>query len=152
MPKVEYTTTIELPRGEVWEFVRDMNNWAPFAKGYQSHEVLNDRESIWTVKGELGPVSRTTKFHVTITEWVEGERVGFTFKGLNEPISGEGAIQLKDAAGGGGTEIIGEAEIKFGGALGPIVNRFIGPFVKAGADELVTKIVAAVRERSSSRG
>lgn len=148
MPTVTYTTTIDVPRADVWEFVRDMNNWAPFAKGYQSHEIINEQESIWTIKGELGPISRTTKFHIVITEWVEGERVGFTFEGLNEPISGAGAIQLKETTDSAGTAIAGEAELKFGGALGPIVNQFIGPFVRAGADELVTKIVAAVRQAS----
>ncbi len=149
MPAVTYTTTIDVTRGDVWRFVRDMNNWAPFTKGYQSHEVINDQESIWTVKGDLGFISRTTKFHVRITEWIEGERVAFTVEGLNEPIKGEGAIQLKDTADGTGTEIRGEATLNFGGPLGPVINRFITPGVKEGADELLTKIVAAVRETSS---
>lgn len=151
MPTVSYTTTIDVPRADVWEFVRDMNNWAPFTKGYQSHEIINEQESVWTIKGELGPISRTTKFRIVITEWVEGERVGFTFTGLNEPISGAGAIQLKDRPDNTGTDIIGEADIRFGGTLGPIVNQFIGPFVRAGADDLVTKIVAAVCQTSGQQ-
>jgi carbon monoxide dehydrogenase subunit G len=146
MPTVSYTTTIDVPRGEVWGFVRDMNNWAPFAKGYQSHEVINDRESIWIMKGDLGFISRTTKFHVRITEWIEGDRVAFTVQGLNEPIKGEGAIQLDDTGDASGTEIRGDASLSFGGPMGPIVNKFIGPWVQSGADELVTKIVAAVRQ------
>jgi hypothetical protein len=121
-----------------------MNNWAPFTRGYQEHEVLNDRESIWTVKGDLGPISRITKFHVTITEWLEGERVAFTVAGLNEPITGQGAIQLSDASGAAQTEIRGEATLNFGGSLGPVVNHLIVPFVHAGADELVTRIVIAI--------
>lgn len=145
MPDVDYTTTIEIARPDVWEFVKDMNNWAPFAEGYQSHEVVNDRESIWTVKGEIGPISRTTKFHVQITEWVEMERVAFELKGLNEPISGGGAIRLSDTEDGGGTEIRGEATLQFGGSLGPIVNHMIGPWIRAGADDLVTKIARALQ-------
>ena len=148
MPTVSYTTTIDVARGDVWRFVRDMNNWAPLAKGYQSHEIINDRESIWTVKGDLGFISRITKFHVRITEWVEEQRVAFTVEGLNEPIKGQGAIELKDASDKVGTDIRGEATLNFGGPMGPIVNRFIGPWVQSGADELVTKIVAAVRETS----
>jgi len=144
MPTVNYTTTMAAPRAVVWQFVRDMNNWAPFTRGYQSHEIINDRESIWTVKGDLGPISRVTKFHITITEWVEGERVGFTIQGLNEPITGAGAIQLSDAAGDSQTEIRGEATLNFGGSIGPVVNHLIGPFIKSGADELVTKIIIAI--------
>ncbi len=144
MPAVNYTTVMAAPRTTVWEFVRDMNNWAPFTRGYQSHEILNEQESIWTVKGELGPISRVTKFHIVITEWVEGERVGFTLKGLNEPITGGGAIRLADALSELETEIQGEATLTFGGSIGPVVNHLIGPFIKSGADDLVTKIIIAI--------
>jgi carbon monoxide dehydrogenase subunit G len=143
MPKVDYTATIEVPRATVWEFVRDINNWAPFAKGYQSHELLNDNESVWTVKGDIGPISRVTKFHVEVTQWMDGEGVAFVLKGLNESVSGEGAIQLADAKAG--TEIRGEALLEFGGNLGPVINQLFIPWAKAGADELVTKIAIALQ-------
>lgn len=131
------------PRADVWQFVQDMNNWAPFTRGYQAHEVINDRESLWTVKGDLGPISRVTRFHVTITEWIEGEKVAFTVRGLNEPISGQGAIAIADGKAAG-TTIHGSATIEMGGTLGPVVNQLIVPYVEEGADELVTKIVIAV--------
>ena len=35
-------------------FVSDMNNWAPFLTGYQKHEIIDDTDSIWTLKGEVG--------------------------------------------------------------------------------------------------
>ena len=145
MPKVDYTATIEVPRDVVWDFVKDMNNWAPFAKGYQEHEVLNDRESLWTVKGDIGPISRVTKFHVQITEWLEGEGVGFALKGLNESISGEGAIRLAATNSGAATEVRGEALLEFGGSLGPVINQLFVPWVKLGADELVTKIALTLQ-------
>ncbi len=143
MPKVDYTATIEVPRALVWDFVKDINNWAPFAKGYQEHELVNDRESLWTVKGDIGPISRVTKFRVRITEWVDGERVAFVLQGLNESVGGEGAIRLTDAAIG--TEVRGEAMIEFGGSLGPVINQLFVPWARAGADELVTKIAVALQ-------
>jgi len=109
MPEISYVAVMNAARPRVWEFVRDINNWAPLTHGYQAHEVLNDRESVWTVKGDLGPISRVTKFHVTITEWIEGERVSFSVRGLNEPINGEGAIRLGDDGNAGRTGIRGEA-------------------------------------------
>jgi carbon monoxide dehydrogenase subunit G len=151
VPAITYTTTMGAPRTKVWDFVRDMDNWAPFTRGYQSHEIVNERESLWVVKGDLGPISRVTKVHVTITEWVEGERVGFVVKGLNEPLSGGGAIQLGDAADGARTEIRGDATIEFGGSLGPVVNHLIGPFVEDGADDLVVQIVKAVTGEDVAR-
>jgi carbon monoxide dehydrogenase subunit G len=144
MPEIAYRTTMAAPRSTVWEFVRDMNNWAPLTRGYQAHEIISDRESIWTVKGDVGPISRITKFRVTITEWLDGERVAFTVDGLNEPINGKGAITIADGDGPASTAIQGNATIEMGGTLGPVVNHLIVPFVEEGADELVTKIVIAV--------
>jgi len=144
MPEITYSTTMAAPRATVWEFVRDINNWAPLTRGYQAHEIVNERESVWTVKGDLGPISRITKFHVTITEWVEGERVAFTVNGLNEPINGSGAIKIADGAQAASTAIQGNATIEMGGTLGPVVNHLIVPFVEEGADELVTRIIIAV--------
>jgi carbon monoxide dehydrogenase subunit G len=144
MPEISYRTTMSAPRATVWEFVRDINNWAPLTRGYQAHEIVNDHESIWTVKGDVGPISRITRFRVTITEWVEGERVAFTVAGLNEPINGSGAISIADGDGPASTSIQGNATIEMGGTLGPVVNHLIVPFVEEGADELVTKIVIAV--------
>jgi carbon monoxide dehydrogenase subunit G len=144
VPNVDYTAVIDVPRGTVWDFVKDINNWAPLAKGYQSHEIVSDTESIWTVKGDIGPISRTTKFEVHITEWIDGDKVGFTLKGLNESITGEGAITLADTNGGSGTEIRGDALLEFGGSIGPIINHLFVPWAKEGADELVTKIALAL--------
>jgi len=144
MPQVDYTATIEVPRPTVWDFVRDMNNWAPFATGYQEHEVIDDRESLWTVKGDVGPISRTTRFRVIITEWVEQEKVAFTLEGLNEPIKGEGAILLVDGEGSR-TDIRADAGLEFGGSMGPIISPLIGPWIKAGADDLVTQIAVALQ-------
>ena len=145
MPKVDYTATIEVPRATVWEFVKDIDNWAAFAKGYQAHEAVSERESFWTVKGDIGPISRVTKFHVVVTEWLDGEQVAFTLKGLNEPVTGAGAIHLSDTDGGGGTHIRGDATIEFGGNLGPVINHLFVPWVRGGADELVTKIAVALQ-------
>ena len=42
MRKVQFSTTVDIPLGELWDFVKDLNNWAPMVKGYQGHEFLNE--------------------------------------------------------------------------------------------------------------
>ena len=100
MAEVEYATTAKLPVETIWEFVREMDNWAPFLTGYQSHEKQSDDESIWTLKGDVGSMTRTVKFQVDVTEWAGPERVTFTLKALNEAVEGEGALLMEryDAA------------------------------------------------------
>lgn len=95
MAEHTHSLTTSEPADAVWEFVRDMDRWAPFLLGYQAHEKQSDRESIWTIKGDVGSLSRTVRFRVQITEWVELERVRFTLEGIGEPMEGDGDFLLE---------------------------------------------------------
>jgi carbon monoxide dehydrogenase subunit G len=97
VPEVEYTTTVGLPRERVWDFVKDMNNWAPYLTGYQTHEVLSDTDSIWTLKGDVGVLARIVKLKAHVTEWNGPERVSFTLTGLNEQVDGDGTLEMNAA-------------------------------------------------------
>lgn len=143
MEKVDYTTTVDIPLDVMWDFIKDFSNWAPMVKGYQTHEMVDDKKSVWTIRGEFGPFSRLTKFDNVITEWVEKDRVAFELKGLNEPVTGYGVVQLK-AGDDGSSTIFSEVGFNAGGALGPLINRLVRPWVRTVAEELVEKLVAAV--------
>ena len=92
----QHTHTLPTPLSAetVWEFVRDIDHWAPFLLGYQAHEKRSDRESVWTIKGDVGSLSRTVDFQVQITEWVEPERIRCTLEGIGEPMRGDGSFQI----------------------------------------------------------
>lgn len=98
MPEVQCTTKMPLPVTAVWEFVKDMNNWAPFLTGYQSHEALDETDSIWTLKGDVGVLARTVKLRAHVTEWSGPDRVSFTLTGLNEPVEGGGTLVMTRGA------------------------------------------------------
>jgi len=146
MRKLEETLTAELSREKLWNFVRDINAWAPLVKGYQSHEIINERELFWLIKGEVGSFSRITRFHVHIVEWIEGERVAFSLKGVNEPVSSYGRITLRDVESGTGTEIAVEISYQIGGALGIILNRIVEPWVKSIAKDLLKNILVTFKD------
>ena len=97
MAEAEYTTTSRLPAETIWAFVEDMDHWAGFVTGYQSHEKKSQTESTWTLKGDVGVLQRRLVFQVEITEWSPGKRAGFRMKGVNEPMSGEGVFTLEPA-------------------------------------------------------
>ena len=102
MAEAEYTTTTRIPIDAVWDFVQEMDNWGRFVTGYQHHQKQNDVDSTWTLKGDVGVLSRTLIFQVKILEWNGPSRVSFTLDGVNEPVKGEGtftlATQLDDLA------------------------------------------------------
>jgi carbon monoxide dehydrogenase subunit G len=95
MPEVTCTTTMALSPAEIWEFVKDMNNWAPFLTGYQKHEILDETDSIWTLKGDVGILSRTVRLRAHVTEWRGPSRVAFTLTGLNEEVEGGGCLEME---------------------------------------------------------
>jgi len=94
MPEVEYSTRMHLAPEAIWEFVKDMNNWAPFLTGYQKHEILSETDSIWTLKGDVGVLSRMVQLKAHVTEWNGPAKVSFTLKGLNEQVDGGGTLVM----------------------------------------------------------
>jgi carbon monoxide dehydrogenase subunit G len=95
VPAAEYTTTARLPVETIWDFVKEMDNWARYVTGYQSHEKQGDSDSLWVLKGDVGVLARTLKFQVHITEWNGPSRVSFDLKGLNEPMEGGGSFEME---------------------------------------------------------
>jgi len=94
VPEVACQRTIPVSEQEIWDYVKDMDNWAQFIMGHQAHELLDDKHSVWTVKGELGVLARTVVFEVDITEWIEPSRVRFTITGKTEQFDGEGSFLI----------------------------------------------------------
>ncbi len=96
MPEVTYRTTMALSRDQIWDFVKDMDSWAPMLTGYQSHEIKTDTHSVWVLKGDVGILARTVQLDVHITEWSGPERVRFTLTGINEMVEGGGELVMTD--------------------------------------------------------
>jgi hypothetical protein len=94
MPGVELTVTTTASKAAVWNFVEDMDNWAPFLTGYQRHEKVDATESLWILKGELGGLTRVAELKVLITEWNGRDIVRFKLEGLDEPLNGTGSFLI----------------------------------------------------------
>jgi carbon monoxide dehydrogenase subunit G len=103
MAETEFSTTARISVDTIWEFVKEMDNWAPLLTGYQSHEKENDDDSIWVLKGDIGVMSRTLKFKVHVSEWAGPDRVTFELKGLNEEMEGGGVFLMEPHEGEGAT-------------------------------------------------
>ncbi len=146
MPVVEYKCIVKAPMEPVWGFVSVIEKWAPFLKGYEEHEELNDKESVWTLKGDVGVLSRTVKMKVTITNWDdEAKRVEFELDGINEKATGGGTF-IATSESDSETELIFKLEINAGGMIGPVVNVLLGPMLKPVAKEMAEKIKARIEE------
>ena len=138
VPEVEYTTSVALAREFIWECVKDMNNWAPGLTGYQKHEIIDEADSIWTLKGDVGVLARVVRLRAHVTEWSGQERVSFTLTGLNEAVEGGGTLELVPAADGAALQAPGPERRSWWLRLVDAVVRFLFRRIRG---------VAASRER-----
>ncbi|MFC5602669.1 CoxG family protein [Sporosarcina koreensis] len=140
MPSGTHTTELDIPIEKVWDFVSDMNRWAPLVPGYIEHEILSDKQSTWTFKGDIGIMQKTVKLQIDITEWREPTLVTFDLKGLNENFVGNGYFKA-DAVSDSKTVMHGNLDITAKGVMGPMVNAILKSFVPKTAEDL-TKAIA----------
>jgi len=168
MPEVRAHTVVQRPLIEVWDFVQEMDNWAPMLRGYIGHEKHSETQSTWTLTGDLGPFTKTIDVAVEVVDWVETERVAFELSGITEQVTGQGALSLGlDApdrtawqafwdwllhrspvgdAAEGSANLTFTFAINALGPMGPMINPMLGPYADAVAKDLLEKVAAHISE------
>ena len=78
MPTREVIFTVKLPVKSVWSFMIDRKEVGCLFPGCKGVTILDDLDSIWTIKMSLGPFSRTIEMHAHTTELIEQQRLAWT--------------------------------------------------------------------------
>ncbi len=94
MPTKEVVFMVKLPLKMVWSFIADRHEVGCLFPGCKGVKVLNDMDSIWTVKFSLGPFSRTVDIFTHNTEFKVREKI--SWEALAESLfKSSGAIALR---------------------------------------------------------
>jgi carbon monoxide dehydrogenase subunit G len=93
MPSKEVTLTINLPIRSVWSFMTDRSEVGYLFPGCKKIEILNDLDSIWTIRMSLGPFSRTIEMKGHTTEMVEQKRMSWI--ATHEHLVTSGNVEFK---------------------------------------------------------
>ena len=88
MPKKEVTFTIQLPIRSVWSFMIDRREVGCLFPGCKGVKILNDLDSVWTIKMSLGPFSRLIEMTAHTDEMVENKLLRWTATGEHLITSG----------------------------------------------------------------
>lgn len=150
MPNGSHTTNVKVPIEDVWNFVSSINNWAPLVPGYIDHELINDNESTWQFKGDLGFMKKTVKLKVDITEWREPNLVTFNLTGMGENFKGDGYFEA-EKVDDQSTNITGYIDITAAGAMGPMINTILKSFVPQTAADLTNAIADEIKETMNKK-
>src|SRR5574341_1698424 len=92
MPSKEIVFTVNLPIKSVWSFMSDRTEVGCLFPGCKGVKIINDLDSVWTVKFSLGPFSRTLEMKTHTTEMKEFERLSWVASGENVTASGSVAL------------------------------------------------------------
>lgn len=90
MIKTEQTVPVRAPIGAVWDYVKNIGNWAELMPGLQSCDIIDEDDSRWVLKVGVGALVRTVKVNVHVQEWDGPTRVLFKFKLQGDPVEGGG--------------------------------------------------------------
>ncbi len=93
MPFKEVTFNVKLPIEYVWSFMTDRREVGCLFPGCRSVKIINDLDSVWTVKFTLGPFSRTMEMKTHTTEVVDMEKLSWVAAGEN--VSASGTVGLR---------------------------------------------------------
>ncbi|SET58909.1 Carbon monoxide dehydrogenase subunit G [Oceanobacillus limi] len=145
MPNGKHHRKLETPIWRVWEFVSDMNNWAPLVPGYMDHEIVTDKQSTWKFKGDIGIMQKTIHMRIDITEWEAPSKVSFILTGINENVKGNGYF-LAESVDDNQTTMSSNLSIAAKGMMAPMVNKVLKTMIPKMTKSLTENVANKIEE------
>ena len=146
MPSGIHQVELAFPNDVVWNFVKDMNNWAPLVPNYIHHEKLTERQSTWEFKSDTGILKNKIRLLTDIIEWNEPTMVSFDLKGQSEKYFGAGFFELK-ALNLHKTRLTGFLEVNVIGTMGSHMNSILKASLPKSAEEMAKAISSKLAEQ-----
>lgn len=138
-----HTVAVPVDVKTIWDYVSDFEKWATTIPAYKEHEIINNRQSIWTFEGSVKGIKKTIQAQVDITEWNEPSNIKFQLKGLSDNFSGIGHFTVE--------EVNDEAimtctvEVRAGGLSGAVLT----PFIKMSIQKVTTRLTETIARKIS---
>ena len=145
MNSVQRELVVDKDPQAVWEFVKNMGNWASQMPGYMSHELLNDNDSVWTLHVNFGPFARPVVIDVHVTQWVAPSQVTFEVKGRSDPFRGSGVFEAHETEAG--TAISLQFGAEGTGSMAKMVSAMVPPVLNSIGDGFSANLAKALSER-----
>ncbi len=99
-----HSTEIDVSVDQTWEYLAEFDNWAPFVVGFMKLRRVDAETTVWTLKGDVGVLSREVDLEVKILEWTAPHRAVFSITGVVEQLTGTGSFEVTAPAAEGSLE------------------------------------------------
>lgn len=144
MNKVQREVVVERDIEAVWEYVRDMGNWASQMPGYVSHEAENADDSVWTLQVNFGPFARPVIVDVHVTQWLAPTQVDFEVKGRSDPFVGSGSFVATPQ--GSTTAISMEFGAEGTGSMAKMITAMVPPVLNYVGDGFAANLARELQK------
>jgi carbon monoxide dehydrogenase subunit G len=124
MPSARGDAMVAVDAEAAWAFVRRYEGWADLLPGYQRHRVCSPRLSRWTVRGDVGILSRIVEAEVEIVD--EAPSVRFVIRGVSENFGGEGTFDVVPLEGRR-SRLALTLHLSAGGPMAPLIDALLKP-------------------------
>ena len=148
MIETTHTVTIATDIDSVWDYVRDIRQWASLFPGCRECSVIDDDNSLWIIKVGAGGLVRTVNAQVHIEQWAGPEQVLFSYQLESEPVVGGGsytATRISDVE----TEIALQVRVEGSGSMAPMWEAVSKPLLPQLAKIFASKLKAEIEARAA---
>ncbi|WEG12819.1 SRPBCC family protein [Pullulanibacillus sp. KACC 23026] len=137
------THTVEIPidAQAVWDYISDLEKWATTVPAYKEHEIINDKQSIWTFAGSVKGIKKSIRVQVDVTTWNEPSNIRFELKGLTDNITGSGNFTAEEADGK--TTMTCTIEVHAGGISGAVLT----PVIKWAVPKVTSRLTESIARK-----
>jgi carbon monoxide dehydrogenase subunit G len=151
MIEVEQSVPVNVAIGAVWHYVKDMQKWASMMPGYRECTVIDATDSRWTLKVGVGGLVRTVNVLVHVEEWIEPERVNFSYKLEGDPVQGSGsysASRKRDQE----TDVALRIRVVGSGPMAPMWEAMSRPLLPQLAKSFAEKLKVEIESAGGAPG
>ncbi|WP_227937561.1 CoxG family protein [Alkalihalobacillus deserti] len=149
MPVASERGSIHCNIETMWEFIKNMKNWATCMPGYVSFEQVDENVSVWALKGDMGIVKRTVDFTVTVTERNRPEHIAFTLEAKSEGVKGEGSYKAV-ATGPKTTDVEFKLDMTGTGFAAKVINVVLTKTLRRDCEELKENLIQVLEKEGQS--
>jgi carbon monoxide dehydrogenase subunit G len=146
MPVAIENGRVNLNIETLWDFIKDMENWAPCMPGYVAFTEVDENISIWSVKGDVKIFKRKVDFRVTVTERVAPDTIVFTLEAEKEGIIGEGTYTAV-AVGADATELELRLNMEGKGMAKKVINALMSKVLPRYCKKLKENLIKVIEKK-----
>jgi len=149
--ETEQSISISAAMESVWEYVKDIRNWAALMPGCRSCTPINPDDSRWVMKVGAGGLVRTVNILVHVERWDAPAEVKFTYQLDGDPVIGAGSYRASRRSARE-TGVTLKIRVEGSGPMSPLWEAMSKPLLPQLAQSFAAQLKAEIEKAENADG